>query len=398
MTGPTQKSLHSPIYLAGCGPTLGYSRLPEQTLQLDGTYVAYWIKHPSELDERYQQRPDRIGLDTEFIRERTYWPQLALVQMAVGDEILLIDPLIPGMREALKPWLIDTSITKVMHSASEDLVAFKCACDALPRPLFDTQIGAALAGIGGGMGYQKLVAEITGVTLPKGETRSDWLKRPLSDAQLEYAADDVEYLFALHDTIRQRLQEKDRMQWLADDGERLLASVERDEGEHWPHLSMRSSQFLEPDAQRRLLRLLRWREQQARQSDKPRSWILDNELANLLARTPPADYDAMLKVFGRFPKAPRKLAQQVWQVLNTPLADEADAPMALQATDGNKAALKRLQDAVAKLTSDLDLPDGLLASRKHLEALLESGNWPSALAGWRQQQLEPLLRPLLPGA
>ena len=188
------------------------------------------------------------------------------------------------------------------------------------------------------------------------------------------------------------------MQWLADDGERLLASVERDEGEHWPHLSMRSSQFLEPDAQRRLLRLLRWREQQARQSDKPRSWILDNELANLLARTPPADYDAMLKVFGRFPKAPRKLAQQVWQVLNTPLADEADAPMALQATDGNKAALKRLQDAVAKLTSDLDLPDGLLASRKHLEALLESGNWPSALAGWRQQQLEPLLRPLLPGA
>lgn len=359
--------------------------------------MAYWIKHPSELDERHQRRPTRIGLDTEFIRERTYWPQLALVQMAVGDEVLLIDPLVPGMCEALKPWLTDTSITKIMHSASEDLVAFKCACDALPRPLFDTQIGAALAGIGGGMGYQKLVAEITGTTLPKGETRSDWLKRPLSDAQLEYAADDVEYLFALHDAISERLQAKGRMQWLLDDGERLLASVERDEGEHWPHLSMRSSQFLEADAQRRLLRLLRWRDQQARHSDKPRSWILDNELANLLARTPPADYDAMLKLFGRFPKAPRKLAQPLWQALSTPLADEADAPLALPATDGNKSALKKLQDAVSKRTTELELPEGFLASRKHLEALLESGHWPSALAGWRQQELEAPLRALLPG-
>lgn len=360
--------------------------------------MAYWIKHPSELDERYQQRPERIGLDTEFIRERTYWPQLALVQMAVGDEILLIDPLIPGMCEALKPWLTDTGITKVMHSASEDLVAFKCACGAVPRPLFDTQIGAALAGIGGGMGYQKLVAEITGVTLPKGETRSDWLKRPLSDAQLEYAADDVEYLFALHDTINTRLQAQDRVQWLLDDGERMMASVERDEGEHWPHLSMRASQFLEPEAQLRMLRLLRWRDVQARQSDKPRSWILDNELANVLARTPPADYEELLKVFGRYPKAPRKLAQSLWQALTTPLPDEAEAPMALSANDSNKAALKRLQDAVATRTTELGLPEGFLASRKHLEQLLESGNWPSALAGWRQQELEATLRPLLPGA
>src|SRR5690606_6489884 len=143
-----------------------------------------------ELEERYRQPPARIGLDTEFIRERTYWPQLALVQMAVGEEILLIDPLIPGMTDALRPWLTDPTIVKVMHSASEDLVAFKCACDALPRPLFDTQTGAAMAGFGGGMGYQKLVAEITGVTLAKGETRSDWMRRPLSPAQLEYAADD----------------------------------------------------------------------------------------------------------------------------------------------------------------------------------------------------------------
>ena len=187
--------------------------------------MAYWITHPAELEQRYQQHPDRIGLDTEFIRERTFWPQLALVQMAIGEEILLIDPLIPGMAEALKPWLTDTSITKVMHSASEDLVAFKHTCGVLPRPLFDTQIGAALAGIGSGMGYQKLVAAITGVTLPKGETRSDWMRRPLSPTQLEYAADDVVHLFALHDEIRSQLEQKGRTAWLQEDSERLLAQV-----------------------------------------------------------------------------------------------------------------------------------------------------------------------------
>ena len=143
-----------------------------------------WISDPAVLAARFIDRPARIGLDTEFIRERTYWPQLALVQIAIerghGIEILLVDPLAPGMAEALAPILADEAILKVMHSPSEDLVAFKHACDVVPRPLFDTQLAAALAGIGSGMGYQKLVEQITGVALAKGETRSDWLRRPLS--------------------------------------------------------------------------------------------------------------------------------------------------------------------------------------------------------------------------
>lgn len=378
-----------------CRPTLGYSPLPEQTRVIDGKHVATWINTPSELDARYQQRPSRIGLDTEFIRERTYWPQLALVQMAVNDEILLIDPLAPGMAEALAPWLLDEHIIKVMHSASEDLVAFKHTCGALPRPLFDTQIGAALAGIGGGMGYQKLVLEITGVALSKGETRSDWMRRPLSDAQLRYAADDVEHLFALHDAINERLQTLGRQQWLADDSARLLASVANDE-ERWPHLGMRSAQFLDAAAQMRLLRLLRWRDSQARSSDRPRSWILDNELAATLARTPPADEMALGRLFEQFPKAPRKLAPAVWQALTTPLEDEAHAPLAMAANDSNKQALKKLQDAVSERARQLQLPDGVLASRRHLESYLESRQWPPALAGWRQQALQPHLQPLLP--
>ena len=137
-TGDNEKRKQS-LLRHGRGPTLGYSPLPEQTRVVGPRPVAIWITTPAELDAYFQQRPTRIGLDTEFIRERTFWPQLALVQMAVGQDILLIDPLIPGMTDALVPWLADESITKVMHSASEDLVAFKWACGVLPLP----QIGRA---------------------------------------------------------------------------------------------------------------------------------------------------------------------------------------------------------------------------------------------------------------
>jgi len=357
--------------------------------------VPHWIDTPAALDAQRQRRPARIGLDTEFVRERTFWPQLALVQIAIDDDVLLVDPLAPGMTDALRPWLLDTAITKVMHSASEDLVAFKVACNALPTPLFDTQIAAALAGVAAGIGYQKLVERVTGVVLSKGETRSDWLRRPLSEAQLHYAADDVRYLFAVHDALQAGLAATGRSAWLEEDCARFVENAAQDEGERWPHLSMRSAQFLDADAQRRLVRLLRWREAQARASDKPRSWILDNELAVALARTPPADKAALLRLFDTQPKAPRKLADAVWQALATPLDDEAGMPLARNATDGDKARLKRLQDAVSAHSAALGLPDGVLASRRYLEALLEPGPWPAALSGWRRRELAPVLDPIL---
>lgn len=248
------------------------------------------------------------------------------------------------------------------------------------------------------MGYQKLVQEITGTLLTKGETRSDWMRRPLSPAQLEYAADDVRYLFAIHDALTAKLTAQDRLGWLAEDGERLLGTVEHDDGDRWPHVSLRTAQFLEPAAQRRLLRLLRWRDLQARQSDRPRSWILDNELASQLARFPPADLDALMRQFDKFPKAPRKLANAVWEALNTPLPDEDHAPLAQASTDGNKATLKRLQDAVAQRRRELELPDGILASRRHLETLIEQRSWPAALGQWRRDALEADLLPLLDAA
>ena len=352
-----------------------------------------WITRPGDLLDRLQLAPARVGLDTEFIRERTYWPRLALVQMAVGEDILLVDPLLPGMPAALAAWLDAPDVLKVMHSAGEDLIALRCACATLPRPMFDTQLAAALAGIGAGMGYQKLVEQITGTSLAKGETRSDWLRRPLSPAQLEYAADDVRHLDALYDATSGRLRELGREAWLAGDVERMLASAARDEGEDWPHLALRAAQFLDAAGQRRLLRLLRWRERHAREQDLPRSWVLDNELSVALSRDPPIDEAGLQRQLDATPKSPRRLAASIWQALSTPLPDEDGMPMAAGEPDRN--AIRRLQDAVARRSGELGLPDGVLASRRHLEALLERGQWPPALEGWRRAELEPVLAPLL---
>src|SRR5690554_5200339 len=353
-----------------------------------------WVTDPAVIERHLASAPERVGLDTEFIRERTYWPRLALVQLAIGDEILLLDPLEPGITDALRPLLLDASVTKVMHSAGEDLVAFSHACGAVPAPLFDTQVATAFAGIGAGMGYQRLVNELLGVDLPKGQTRSDWLKRPLSPAQLEYAADDVEYLAALHEHLAGTLQTSGRTAWFEEDCARMVASAGNG-AERWPHLSFRASQYLDEPARTRLLRLLRWREQHARDRDRPRSWVLDNELAADLARNPPDDQAALQQVLDARPKAPRKLAAQIWNALQTPLADEDHSPPA-PAAEADRKLVRQLQDAVASHSATLGLPDGVLASRRKLEQLLETGEWPETLAGWRQAELAPVLAPLLP--
>ncbi|MFC5577803.1 ribonuclease D [Lysobacter niabensis] len=361
-----------------------------------------WISDPTALHGHFAHVPARIGLDTEFIRERTYWPQLALVQIALDDAsgdatVLLIDPLVPGMTAALAPILANEAILKVMHSPSEDLVAFKHACGVVPKPMFDTQSAAALAGIGAGVGYQKLVEQLTGTALAKGETRSDWLRRPLSPAQLDYAADDVRHLGAMHDVLDGMLGQLNRREWLAEDAARTISNAENEGPERWPHLSMRSAQFLDPEAQRRLVRLLRWRDAYARDNDRPRGWILDNELAAQLARTPPASRDALQAQLDAHPKAPRKLGDAIWRALATPLPDEAEAPDASVGETRDKQRLRKLQDAVSKRSEELGLPDGVLASRRWLQALLDDGHWPAALAGWRREALEPSLAPLLAG-
>lgn len=355
-----------------------------------------WLDQAGHLEQALDawRGIDQVALDTEFIRESTYWPRLALVQLAAADGILLIDMLAPGMCEALRPLLRDPGITKLMHSASEDLVALGHGCDAPPTPLYDTQIAAALAGLGASLSYQALVRELTGVELAKGETRSDWLRRPLSASQSEYAADDVRHLHALRRALDDRLGRLGRRDWLHQDCQRMLANA-GNQIDPWPHLSMRNSHQLDAGSQKRLCALLRWRDRQAIESDKPKSWIVSNDLLVALARKPPSDLSAFQGFLDRQLKSPRKLRDPLWNALQTPIPESEAFPLAPVQDGAYKQRLRKLQDAVAKVAGRLDLPEPVLASRRHLETLLNQGHWPDALDGWRRELLEPELRPVL---
>jgi ribonuclease D len=382
---------------ASAGPP--ESRLSSRLSQANETAVHHWIAHPAELADHLARWTDveLLALDTEFIRERTWWAQLALVQMtAPGHDVLLIDPTVPGIPELLRPLLDNPAITQLMHSASEDVQALQRGCGAVPAPLFDTQIAAALCGFGASLGYQKLVETQLGIALPKSETRSDWLRRPLSPAQLLYAADDVLHLHALHTILRDKLRELDREDWLAEDCARLVASSSNELPETHPHLALRGAQYLDAEAQALLRRLLRWREVQARAGDRPKGWILDNELAVALARKPPIDARAFHAFLDTQPKAPRKLRSELWDALARPLtAEERDIPLAQTPDSAQKKQLRALQDAVVAEAARLGLAESVLASRRTLEALLDGNGWPNALDGWRRPILEPLLRPIL---
>jgi len=349
-----------------------------------------WIDSPAALEAQFTETPDRIGLDTEFIRERTFWPQLALVQIAIADRVLLVDPTVEGMPETLRMVLGDTRTLKIMHSASEDMVAFGHTCNMLPSPVFDTQITASLAGITPGIGYQRLVQELLGVALDKGETRSDWLRRPLTPSQRHYAAEDVRHLFALHDALSAQLDSLGRTAWAAQDCA-LFVEQAGDGIDPWPHLAVRAAQNLDAPAQARLLRLLRWRDSRARERDMPRNWVLPQDLALDIARANPASTDALGTVLARNPKAPRSLAPLILDAMATPQPDEPDMPLAQDDRQQDRARLQRLQAKVAARSAELGLGDGVLAPRRLLLAWLESGAWPERISAWRRAELETLV-------
>ncbi len=359
--------------------------------------MSHWVAEPRQLDalaQRLDAAP--LALDTEFIRERTYYPKLALVQLrAPQGEEHLIDPLALPQAGALAPMLQGTAL-KIMHSPSEDLQAFLSGWNLVIDPIFDTQLAAALVGLGAGMSYQALVEALLGIHLEKGETRSDWLQRPLTDSQRHYAAEDVHHLHALHERLDRRLTELGRRDWLAQDCARLVAAARDDAIDPNPHLTARSAQRMDRDAQIRLRRLLLWREAIARSRDKPRSWILDNELLVLLAHRAPQRnaFDALLD---QHPRAPRRMRDELWEALSRPFDDaEHGIPLAASPDPALRKTLKAMQATVAERAAALDIPEGLLCARRHIESLLATGDWPAALEGWRSDILQRDLMALVP--
>ncbi|MGH8090028.1 MAG: ribonuclease D [Rudaea sp.] len=355
-----------------------------------------WIDSESALTAwvSAQTAPAVIGLDTEFMRTDTFYARLALIQAEIGGRTAVIDaPALVHGHAALAACLADARNTCVMHSASEDLEALSTIVPSGPAVLFDTQIAAAMTGLGPGLSYQKLVVALLGVDLPKGETRSDWLKRPLSPAQLEYAAQDVEHLPQIHALLSAKLVELGRAEWLAEDCRRLVEKVCHSAPDAQPQRAFSRASDWPRESQAMLRRVLLWRETKARALDKPRSWILDDARMLDLAAHPPRDgADLFERCKGlRALRGPQR--EELLDVLHAPLtAEDLDfAPIPPPPTPADRRLLTALRETVAGIAPSLNLPEGLLCPRRHLESLIAERTWPAALEGWRKPLLHDAL-------
>lgn len=359
--------------------------------------MADWIERSDALQSLLADAPAVFGLDTEFMRIDTFLPRLALVQIQLGERIGLVDPTADVAPAPLAALLGDPDRLCVMHSASEDLEALATWNCGIAH-LFDTQIAASFGGLGAGLGYQKLVLQLSGIDVPKGETRSDWLRRPLSAQQLEYAAQDVLHLPVLHAELARRVEARGFSAWLAEDCARMLERARQRDPDPQPQIALRGAAEWPPERQALLRRVLLWRDATARAINRPRPWLLDDALALDLCARPPLDADDL----ARRSKGQRSLrgAQraELLDVLNAPLvpSELAFVPIPRAPTLREKAVISAMKEVVAARALELDLPEGLLCARRHLESLLATRTWPAALEGWRRGVLHDGLVALLP--
>jgi len=236
-----------------------------------------------------------VTVDTEFMRERTYWPELCVVQLASDTEVAVVDTLAPGLDlTPLGLLLADTAVMKVFHAARQDIEIFVLLFGDVPRPLFDTQVAAMVAGFGDQVGYDALVSSLTGGQIDKAHRFSDWSARPLSPAQVNYAAADVTYLRTAYEKLCARLAKDGRLEWVAEEMAALAdaSSYRANPETMWERLRPRTSN-------RRMLGVLRalaaWREREAQRSNIPRQRMLKDEALLEIAATAPTDADQLAR-------------------------------------------------------------------------------------------------------
>ena len=353
-----------------------------------------WIDNDQALApmlSRWQQAP-RLFMDTEFMRERTYDAVLALIQVNDGQGNVLVDPvsLSPGPLSSLL-----AGKTLVMHACSEDLMALQAWAGEAPRQVEDTQIAAALCGHDLQCGYQKLVQTLLDINLPKDATRTDWLKRPLSETQLEYAVLDVHYLPELRDQLVARLEQLDRLAWWREECQRLVddALSQADSQDLWRSVKGAAS-LTDADARARLQALAAWRDGTARARNLPRSFVIkDTEMLTLCSR-PPANRGE-LSASGLHPQAVRRYGEQLLQLLNARYGD-APEPLPGAPDASTRDQTRRLRKVVAEIAAQLEVTPEVVARRRWLESLvLQPGRPVPAFQGWRRELvLEPLLEAL----
>lgn len=336
-----------------------------------------------------------MALDTEFIRTDTFYPLLGLVQLSDGASSWLIDPLAMSTDELapLVELLLDQGVVKVIHSCSEDLEVLRHTLGVVPTPIFDTQVAAAFAGLGFSLSYLALVKELAGVTLDKHETRSDWLRRPLSAAQLVYAAEDVEHLLTAYGKLVIRLGELGRLDWLREDLQAVqLAAAAEPLAEDY-FVRVKGAWKLDRQGLAILKALTTWREGEARKLDRPRSRIVADKDLLEIAILKPRQRALLLANRDLHPRSIRVYGDKLIELILTVLSsDPGQFPETLPKPVPREygSMLKACRKIVQEKADALGLAPEILARRADLEYLLRNvadgaARLPPAMAqGWRR--------------
>lgn len=353
--------------------------------------MSEWIDTNAALNSFCQRASSAstVALDTEFLRERTYYPELCLIQAGLPDEIVLIDAL-ADLDWAPLQALLSGQPEKILHACRQDQEVLLSALNVSPLPLFDTQLAAALCGYAPQASYASLVADICDVALVKGSQRTDWSRRPLSAAQLEYAADDVRYLAALRETLLDRLSAQGRMQWFSEDM-RALAQPPLDPDPLQVWSRVKGAGNLDARQLAVLRQLAAWRERRAVARNRPRRWILADEiLLNIAQRE--AQTREQFAALGVSEKLLQHQLEALLEAVQTGLQDE---PLDIETRIPDKAQIKQLQKALKARAQELQLEPSLLATRSDLSALVLTRSAEKLESGWRAQQVLPQLKAAL---
>lgn len=331
-----------------------------------------------------------LTIDTEFLRDKTYFPKLCLLQMAGPDvDAKAVDPLTPGLDwEPVRALMADTNVLKVFHAARQDLEIFWHLYKVLPTPIYDTQVAAMVCGFGDQVAYNALVRELVGHELEKNAQFTDWSRRPLSERQMRYALDDVIYLREVYEKLHARLVKQGREQWVFEEMSILNSprTYQNPPEEAWKRVKVRSDK---PEVLAILRALAAWREEQAVSRDVPRSRILKDETLADVAMYKPRDVDSLLQVRS-FPSdlAKGKVGKQVLDIINLTLdSPRENWPRAARREQFPKNAqgtLEMLKMLLKINCAEEDVASKLVADTDDLEKLaVEQSPDIPAMQGWR---------------
>ncbi len=362
-----------------------------------------YIDNPLALTELCAQLRGNpwLALDTEFLREKTYYPKLCLLQVATPDLVACIDPLTLEDLSPLLDVIYQEGITKVMHAARQDMEIFFHLRNALPSPVFDTQIAALLLGYPDQIGYGNLVKETLGIELEKLHSRTDWSRRPLSDEQIRYAAEDVFYLAQVYQHLVEKLSGLGRLDWLSEDFARLthVELYNNDPAHAW--LKVRGGNRLKGASLSVLQALAQWRETAARDQNRPRGWLLrDDELVEIARHLPvtPAALGAIRGLHERFiDKHGARLLELVADARRHPPKPLTSTELPVRLSPLQEALVDAMMAVVRVSGAENALNPGVLASRKQLEQLANGTPDSEVLHGWRGQLVGKRLQALLSG-